>query len=124
MGERRCFMNKRVHKKRLKKQGLYVNPKETLDLDCNIAKYVLPRLKLFKKLNNGYPGREGMETEEKWDEALDKMIWSFEQIANDYEIYMSINFKDFDWRDKCKDLNDKIQEGLMLFSKWFQYLGW
>lgn len=58
MGERRCFMNKRVYKKRLKKQGLYVNPKETLDLDCNIAKYVLPRLKLFKKLNNGYPGRE------------------------------------------------------------------
>ena len=45
-------MNKRVHKKRLKKQGLYVNPKETLDLNCNIAKYVLPRLKLFKKLNN------------------------------------------------------------------------
>ncbi|MFQ7494807.1 hypothetical protein [Faecalibacillus intestinalis] len=117
-------MNKRTRKKWLKKQGLYVNPKETWSLDCNIAKYILPRLKLFKKLNNGYPGREGMETEEKWDEALDKMIWSFEQIANDYEIYMSINFKDSDWRDKCKDLNDKIQEGLMLFAKWFQYLGW
>ena len=54
-------MNKRTRKKRLKKQGLYVNPKETWDLDCNIAKYVLPRLKLFKKLNNGYPGIEGME---------------------------------------------------------------
>lgn len=83
-------MNKRVYKKRLKKQGLYVNPKKTLDLDCNIAKYVLPRLKLFKKLNNGYPGIEGMETEEKWDEALDKMIWSFEQVANDYEIYICL----------------------------------
>lgn len=37
---------------------------------------------------------------------------------------MSINFKDSDWRDKCKDLNDKIQEGLTLFAKWFRYLGW
>ena len=37
---------------------------------------------------------------------------------------MPINFKDSDWRDKCNDLNDKIQEGLMLFAKWFQYLGW
>lgn len=55
-------MNKRVHKKWLKKQGLYVNPKETWNLDYTIAKFVLPRLKLFKKLNNGYPGREGMET--------------------------------------------------------------
>ena len=76
-------MNKRTRKKWLKEQGLYVNPKETWNLDYTIAKFVLPRLKLFKKLNNGYPGREGMETEEEWDEALDKMIWSFEQIIND-----------------------------------------
>nr|DAF54711.1 MAG TPA: hypothetical protein [Siphoviridae sp. ctqPo10] len=117
-------MNKRVHKKRLKKQGLYVNPKETLDLDCNIAKYVLPRLKLFKKLNNGYPGIEGMETEEKWDEALDKMIWSFEQAANYYEIYESIDCNNSDWKEKYKETNDKIQEGLLLFAKWFQHLGW
>lgn len=108
-------MNKRTRKKWLKKQGLYVNPKELWSLDCNIAKYVLPRLKMYKKLTIAYPG---------YDEALDKMIWSFEQVANNYEIYMSINFKDSEWRDKCKDLNDEIQEGLMLFAKWFQYLGW
>ena len=117
-------MNKRVHKKQLKKQGLYVNPKETWNLDYTIAKFVLPRLKLFKKLNNGYPGYGEANTPEKWDALLDKIIWSFEQIANDYEIYASINFKDFDCMDKYKELNDKIQEGLMLFAKWFQHLGW
>ena len=116
-------MNKRTRKKWLKKQGLYVNPKETLNLDYTIAKFVLPRLKLFKKLNNGYPGREGMETEEKGDELLDKMIWSFEQAANYYEIYESIDYNNSDWREKCKETNDKIQEGLMLFAKWFQHLG-
>lgn len=117
-------MNKRVHKKWLKQQGLYVNPKETWNLDYTIAKFVLPRLKLFKKLNNSYPGIEGMETEEKWDKALDKMIWSFEQVTNDYEVYESIDYKDSDWMDQYNELNDKIQEGLTLFAKWFRHLGW
>lgn len=117
-------LNKRMHKKWLKKQGLYVNPKETWNLNCNIAKYILPRLKMYKRLTIAYPGYGEANTPEKWDELLDKMIWSFEQVANDYEIYASINFKDSDWMDKYKDLNDKIQEGLMLFAKWFQHLGW
>ena len=47
-------------------------------------------------------------TPEKWDKILDKMIWSFEQIANDYEIYVSVNFKNSDWMDKYNDLNNKI----------------
>lgn len=119
-------MNKRTRKKWLKKQGLYVNPKETWNLDYTIAKFVLPRLKLFKKLNNGYPGREGMETEEKWDEALDKMIWSFEQIINDnsWNNY-GIDFThDPDCMKKYKEINDKIHEGLELFGKWFMHLWW
>lgn len=81
-------MNKRIRKKWLKKQGLYVNPKETQNLDCNIAKYVLPRLKMYKKLTIAYPGYGEANTPEKWDELLDKMIWSFEQAAN-YMRYMS-----------------------------------
>ena len=117
-------MNKRTRKKWLKKQGLYVNPKETWSLDCNIAKYILPRLKLYKKLTIAYPVCGEENTHEKWDKILDKMILSFEQIANDYEIYVSVNFKNSDWMDKYNDLNNKIQEGLMLFAKWFQYLGW
>ena len=107
-------MNKRTRKKWLKKQGLYVNPKETWSLDCNIAKYILPRLKLYKKLTIAYPGCGEANTPEKWDKILDKMIWSFEQIANDYEIYVSVNFKNSDWMDKYNDLNNKIQEGLPL----------
>lgn len=73
-------MNKRKRKKWLKKHHLYVNPKETWNLDYSIAKYVLPRLKLFKKLENGYPGRGEMDTIEKWDAALDKMILAFQYI--------------------------------------------
>ena len=117
-------MNKRTRKKRLKKQGLYINPREMRQLDCIIAKYILPRLKIYKKLTIAYPGYGEANTPDKWDTLLDKMIWSFEQIANDYEIYASINFKDSDWMEKCNELNNEIQEGLMLFAKWFQHLGW
>lgn len=117
-------MNKRTRKKWLKKQGLYINPKEMMNLDCNIAKYVLPRLKMYKKLTIAYPGYGEANTPEKWDELLDKMIWSFEQATNYYEIYESIDYNNSNWKEKRKETDDKIQEGLMLFAKWFQHLGW
>ena len=117
-------MNKRTRKKWLKEQGLYVNPKETLNLDCNIAKYIKKKKKMYKKLTISYPGYGEANTPEKWDKLLDKMIWSFEQATNYYEIYESIDCNNSDWKEKHKELNDKIQEGLMLFAKWCQHLGW
>lgn len=62
-------MNNRQRKKWLKKQDLYVNPKETWSLDITFAKYIVPRLKKFKELNNGYPGMDEVDTPGKWDEA-------------------------------------------------------
>ena len=41
-------MNNRQRKKWLKKQDLYVNPKETWSLDITFAKYIVPRLKKGK----------------------------------------------------------------------------
>ena len=58
-------MNNRQRKKWLKKQGSYANKKETWRLDVTLAKYIIPRLKKFKELNNGYPGIEEMNTPEK-----------------------------------------------------------
>ena len=55
-------MNNRQRKKWLKSHGKYVNQKETWNLDYWIANYILPRLKLFKKKTNGYPGNEEMDT--------------------------------------------------------------
>ena len=104
-------MNKRTRKKWLKKQGLYINPKETWNLDVTLAKYILPRLKLYKKLTIAYPGCGEADTFEKWEEILDKMIWSFEQVASCYE-------------GKENVMNKRTDEGLMLFAKFFRSLGW
>ena len=73
-------MNARKRKKWQKKYGTYINPKECWDLYRTMAEFILPRLKQFKKDTMGYPGFGEMDTEEKWDIALDKMIQAFEYI--------------------------------------------
>lgn len=134
-------MNNRQRKKWLKKQGLYVNPKETWSLDVNLAEYIIPRLKKFKELNNGYPGIGEMNTPEKWDEALDKMIQAFEYVIDLDEYW--IDDPKYDYTDimfgKNKEFYEKIKEnkitedirrlaaineGLQLFAKYYMSLWW
>lgn len=119
-------MSRRQRKKQLKKFGLYVDPKETWCLDYHFAKYALPRLRLFKKLNNGYPGIEDVDTPEKWDEAIDKMIRAFELII--FEEDMSVEQMRYYYSsDGEKDMDkfeEEIKEGLFLFAKWFRALWW
>lgn len=122
-------MNKRQRKKWLKRQGLYINPKETWSLDYTIAKFVLPRLEYFKRVNNGYPGRDEMDTPEKWDAALDKMINSFRIIVSSgCDFAYGLDRDDYLDRQSYLEAIDakttEIQEGLMLFAKWYQHLWW
>lgn len=134
-------MNNRQRKKWLKKQGSYVNPKETWSLDVTLAKYIIPRLKKFKELENGYLGRDEMDTPEKWDEALDKMIQAFEYVIDLDEYW--IDDPKYDYTDimfgKNKEFYEKIKEnkitedirrlaaineGLQLFAKYYMSLWW
>lgn len=131
-------MNNRQRKKWLKKQGSYVNPKETWSLDVTLAKYIIPRLKKFKELENGYPGRDEMDTPEKWDDALDKMIQAFEYVI-DYDSYW-IGDQKYDYfslsyeegREKtienlrAEDIRRlaAINKGLQLFAKYYMSLRW
>lgn len=132
-------MRKRQRKKWLKKHGKYVPYSDLWSLDITIAKFVLPRLKKFKKENIGYPCIEEMDTPEKWDEALDKMILAFEYAANQddwwlddpkYNYIRAESKYDDEYvtqiRNSClaegKRRQAVINEGLQLFAKWFRYL--
>ena len=143
-------MNKRQRKKWLKQHNLYVNPRDTWTLDTTIAEFVLPRLKLFKKVNNGYPGIDEMDTPEKWDEALDKMIIAFQYVLDGYFWWIDDSEYDYssglhirsesakiiideeDWVEPIRDRREKetlrrqkvIDEGMQLFAKWYQHLWW
>lgn len=79
---------------------------ELWSLDVTISKFILPRLKTFKDVAGGYPG--GM-TENEWDELLDKMIVAFELHAQCKVSY-------------TEEENEKIKEGLKIFSEYFGHL--
>lgn len=106
-------MNKRIRKKWAKQHGTYVNPKDCWNLYQTMAEFILPRLKQFKKDTNGYPGAGEMDTEEKWDAALDKMIQAFEYIIADDDWW--INNPKYDYTDglyadfeSCEDGSKKV----------------
>ena len=102
------------HAAQLKKDGF--SDSETWALDSCICKFILPRLKRFKKVNIGYPG--GDVTWEAWNEILDKMIFAFE---------WSLTCED-ECRILSQDEQDKMwanfEEGMSLFAQYFRHLWW
>ena len=82
---------------------------ELWNFDSTISAFILPRLKMFKKIHHGYPGEL---TPKQWVKTIDKMIVAFEMVADDDLKY---NNTKADYKRNMK----KIDEGLQLFAKWF-----
>lgn len=83
---------------------------ETWSLTDTISRFIIPRLKRFKVVNNGVPHGQ---TEESWDMILDKMILSFE-----------LTCRDSGSRDYTDEERIQLNEGLDLFRKYFFELWW
>ena len=101
--------------KQLKKSGFC--DCETWNLDSIISEFILPRLKRFKKINNGFPPDL---TPEKWDAIIDEMIFAFEwnnvdDISEEYE-KLGKKKQMANWK--------RHAEGLKLFAKHFRDLWW
>lgn len=86
---------------------------DTWSLDLTMAKFILPRLKRYKEVNNGYPGNF---TEESWDAVLDKMIFAMEVVKSDDFCSEGLEEAEAHWT--------KVHEGLELFGKHFRELWW
>ena len=112
------------------------------------AAYILPRLKHLRQNLHGYPSnlaQEGSKYEDdfkKWQEILDKMIFSFEYIVNEdkYEDLCYPPGYDFSTANMLKDMKnpeseklkpdfdklipyeEKYKEGMELFAKHFRDL--
>lgn len=56
---------------------------ECWNLDITFCKFIIPRLKVFKEQNDGYPVR--YHSKEEWDKILDDMIEGFELNSNKFE---------------------------------------
>ncbi len=97
---------------------------ETWGLDHTLSGIIWPRIARLKELQHGYPcdiacdyGEE--EGPKKWDEYLDKMILAFKLIEEDKCFYGEPN-----WKEKEKEQERKIEEGLDLFRKYYRNLWW
>ncbi len=85
------------------------------NLTDTFREFIAPRLRAFKEMpRHGLPSAfvpcdgepDYVEAEKRWEEILDKMLYSFEHGSDDEES------PDY----------DKLQEGFELFGKWFQAL--
>lgn len=79
---------------------------ETWGLYHSLALEIYPRLCYFREHTLAYPAE--VDSEEEWDEILDKMIRAFKLILID------------DRRDDKKF--KEVKEGLRLFAKWYLVL--
>ena len=141
-------------------ENVQVHPWDTYSADATLALVVYPVLVAYKQdiLEKGAVPSEfltpvdvsGKSEEEaqkihdemygvgltKWEEVLNKMIWSFEQAKDGYvgeEDFFAIN-EDVDSEDienrydiDNEGLNDyyqKIDEGLSLFGRYYRSLWW
>lgn len=111
----------RTRKIKYRKQRLQrgFDDTETWNLDSTILHFILPRLKRFKELANGYPAALG--SFEEWQKKLDKAIADIECIYDDSSIgHMSKEEQQayFAKQDQAeKDIAEFIGE--YLFDLWW-----
>lgn len=83
----------------------------TWGLDRTIATFVLPRLRRFRELNNGFPA--GL-SEDEWNAMLDDMIYAFDACTKeDCELF-----------DLSKEEWSRVDRGLLVFGAQFRQLWW
>ena len=85
---------------------------EMWSLDCTIAEFIAPRLKVFKEQAAEIGDHPVNITSEKWQEILSQMIEGFE-LYSDH----------FDWPSDDSNENwKKVYKALELFKSWFMNL--
>lgn len=99
--------------------------KEIWNLDNTIVEWLVPRLKEFKKITQGYPGN--LESFEQWQQMLDEMIFGFEWKSNEWYAENVFNKSEIEKEIKMiefEKLIKRAEEGRILFAKYFCGLWW
>lgn len=82
---------------------------EMWSLDCTIAEFIAPRLKVFLEQAEQIEDHPGQITFQEWKGILEQMIEGFEIYPNR-----------FHWTEEESDANwKKVDKALSLFHKWF-----
>lgn len=125
--------------------SVHIEDFDVYSMDNTLAHVVVPMLKKLKSVKIGIPGDlvheihefneqselhldltakeldklEFEQAEKKWNDIMDKMIWSFEQAMNDYEdLYEEVA------KGELESYEKKLAEGFNLFGKYYRSLWW
>ncbi len=88
---------------------------ECWNLDITFSLFIIPRLKVFKELNDGYPAR--YHSIEEWNKILDEMIEGFELHSNKF------NWDTADANEENGNMA-KAKKAIRLFQENFFDLWW
>lgn len=96
-----------------------IHPEDAWNIKVDMAKFLVPRLKMFLKEIDKVGATPGIlarqypdDGHERWREMVKKMLFSFEYYA------------DYGERKMVASDNElrQVEEGLSLFSKWYNHL--
>lgn len=124
--------------KKSRKVKIKIHKYDTWSMDHTLALIIVPMLKQLKETTHGAPliadedvppnmGLRSTEAEPKknswdvdsnhfnrWDWVLDEMIWAFQQIGEDRDMYMS--------QEEAMAYHTRIKRGTTLFGKYYSGL--
>ncbi len=110
----------RYEKSGFQKSSILIDDFDTWNMDITLASIIHPMLIQLKKTTDVYPV---ICSEDEWYVILDKMIWSFKEILREDS---REGFGDYDSRaidlEGFSLYNERIQEGLDLFGKFYRSL--
>lgn len=98
------------------------SPDETWSLDVALEEFLLPRLRYFKEITNGYPPE--LQSIDKWREILGEIIWMMEQDVmdskNDPNCFCMSDYT----AKELKAYNRRMGKAARLFGKYWKHLWW
>lgn len=116
-------MNNRYRSKH-KIKGPKFNDREVWNIGFILARHIYKGLLQFKQSKRwGHPGRI---TEEEWENILDKMIWSFKEIKDDfpslpYNIEYDKWYKEKEKKGEPLFSSYKTKNGMTAVKTYFDY---
>ena len=143
-----------IHKKRCDRRvTVRIDKHDTWSMYSDLAVIILPMLKDLQDIKHGAPHVEDEDVPEylrsttappkenewdlddrwfdRWEYVIEEMVWAFEQIVYDddfeYEPCYHIlpDGSKGEWmKDEAEEYNARIQNGTILFGKYFRNLWW
>lgn len=95
-------------------ENITIHEYDIWNMDVTLAQIIYPMLMMLRYDTFGYP--EELKTQEEWHDALDSMIYSFNQARLDYPAFLTCEGDEY-----TKEAN-KQRIGFALFGRYFTHL--